>query len=120
MQNHPSTGLEQDPSSAARYSARISAPAPAIGSEPADPGQVHLELTLKLHSYPNPDREPVKIFVIGSKRSVSFIVVALHQLGFAEIFEWTDFLSAPNADRPLQFQPGEVMKALVKFLPREE
>ncbi|MGF1571089.1 MAG: hypothetical protein ACFCVD_23935 [Nodosilinea sp.] len=82
--------------------------------------QYHLELTLKLHNYPDPDREPVKILVIGSKRAVSSIVVALHQLGFAEIFEWTDFLSAPNADRPLQFGPGEVMKALVKYLPRGE
>ncbi len=108
------------PDSAARYSACIITPYPAPGSEQADPGQVHLELTLKLHSYPNPDREPVKILVIGSKRTVSSIVVALHQLGFAEIFEWTDFLSAPNADSPLQFQPGEVMKALVKFLPRDE
>ncbi|MEP0947199.1 hypothetical protein [Leptolyngbya subtilissima] len=50
---------------------------------------------------------------------MSSIVVALHQLGFAEIFEWTDFLSAPNSDRPLQFQPHEVMKALVKYMPRE-
>ncbi|MGB3308309.1 MAG: hypothetical protein WBG32_14010 [Nodosilinea sp.] len=49
--------------------------------------KVHLELTLKLHSYPNPDREPVKILIVGSKRSVSSIVVALRQLGFAEIFE---------------------------------
>ena len=83
------------------------------------PGQVHLELTLKLHSYPKPDREPVKILVVGSKQAVSAIVAALHQLGFAEIFEWTDFLSAPSTDRPLQFQPGEVMKALVKYLPKE-
>ena len=81
--------------------------------------QYHVELTLKLHSYPHPDREPVKILVIGSKRSVSSIVVSLHQLGFAEIFEWTDFLSAPNADRPLQFAPDEVMKALVKYMPKE-
>jgi hypothetical protein len=95
----------------ARYSARI------LNTDTAEP--IHLELTLKLHSYPNPDREPVKILVIGSKRSVSSIVVSLHQHGFAEIFEWTDFLSAPNADRPLQFQPGEVMKALVKYLPKE-
>lgn len=78
-----------------------------------------LKLFLKLHSYPQPDREPVKILVIGTKESVSSIVVALHQLGFAEIFEWTDFLSAPNADRPIQSQPHEVMKALVKYLPRE-
>ncbi|MBD2232769.1 hypothetical protein [Phormidium tenue] len=120
MQNHPPIGSGQDFNPAACYSARIITPDPATGAEPADSGQVHLELTLKLHSYPNPDREPVKILVIGSKRSVSSIVVALHQLGFAEIFEWTDFLSAPNADKPFQFQPGEVMKALVKFLPREE
>ncbi|TVQ12675.1 MAG: hypothetical protein EA368_03250 [Leptolyngbya sp. DLM2.Bin27] len=103
------------PDSTARYSARIITPDPTTGSAQADPGQVRLELTLKLHSYPDPDREPVKILVIGSKRSVSAIVAALHQLGFAEIFEWTDFLSAPNADRPIQFAPGEVMKALVKF-----
>ncbi|PSR18884.1 hypothetical protein C8255_05015 [filamentous cyanobacterium CCP3] len=110
--------MSSDPT--ARYSARI--------LNPESAGPVHLELTLKLHSYPHPDRqrpalrgqrEPVKILVIGSKRSVSSIVVALHQLGFAEIFEWTDFLSAPNADRPLQFAPDEVMKALVKYLPRE-
>ncbi|NJL49970.1 MAG: hypothetical protein HC929_24460 [Leptolyngbyaceae cyanobacterium SM2_5_2] len=107
MQNQPN----------ARYSIRPISPDadPELGSE-----QVRLELTLKLHSYPNPDREPVKILVIGSKRAVSAIVVALHQLGFAEIFEWTDFLSAPNADRPIQFQAGEVMKALVKYLPRQE
>jgi hypothetical protein len=89
------------------------------GSAEVEAGQVRLELTLKLHSYPKPDREPVKILVIGSKQAVSAIVAALHQLGFAEIFEWTDFLSAPSADRPLQFQPGEVMKALVKYLPKE-
>ncbi|MGB7314608.1 MAG: hypothetical protein WA939_16895 [Nodosilinea sp.] len=103
--------IMQDQSSTARYSARI--------LDPESAGPVHLELTLKLHSYPHPDREPVKILVIGSKQSVSSIVVALHQLGFAEIFEWTDFLSAPNSDRPLQFQPGEVMKALIKYLPKE-
>ena len=59
-------------------------------------GPVHLELTLKLHSYPKPDREPVKISpVIGSKQSVTAIVVALHQLGFAEIFEWDRFSVGP-------------------------
>lgn len=85
----------------------------------AHPGTVHLELSLKLHSYPKPDREPVKVLVIGSKQAVGDIVAALHQRGFAEMFEWTDFLPAPNADRPLRFQPGEVMKALVKYLQRE-
>jgi hypothetical protein len=46
---------------------------------------IFLDLTLKLHTYPHPDREPVKILIIGSKPAVSSIVVALHQLGFAEI-----------------------------------
>ena len=96
----------------ARYSARI--------LNPESAGPVHLELTLKLHSYPHPDREPVKILIIGSKSAVNSIVYSLHQHRFAEVFEWTDFLPAPNADRPLQFQPGEVMKALVKYLPRGE
>jgi len=36
---------------------------------------------MKLQTY----KEPVKILVIGSKQSVSAIIVALHQLGFAEI-----------------------------------
>jgi len=89
------------------------------GSAEVEAGQVRFELTLKLHSYPKSDREPVKILVIGSKPAVSAIVAALHQLGFAEIFEWTDFLSAPTVERPLQFQPGEVMKALVKYLPKD-
>ncbi len=82
------------------------------------PETVTLSVSLKLYSYPKPNREPVKILVIGSKQSVTTIINTLHQLGFAETFEWTDFLSAPNADRPLQFQPGEVMKALVKYLPK--
>jgi len=80
---------------------------------------IGVELSLKFHTYPKPDREPVKILIIGSRQSVNAVVYTLHQLGFAEVFEWTDFLSAPNLDSPLQFQPGEVMKALVKYIPRQ-
>jgi hypothetical protein len=83
------------------------------------PETVSLELSLKLHSYPKPDREPVKLLVIGSKAAVTAVVHSLHQHRFAEVFEWTDFLPAPTADQPLQSRPGEVMKVLVKYLPRE-
>lgn len=83
------------------------------------PETVSLELSLKLHSYPKPDREPVKILVIGSKAAVTAIVHRLHTHRFAEVFEWTDFLPAPSETNPLQTRPGEVMKALVKYLPRE-
>ena len=81
---------------------------------------VEMEPSIQFYAYPKSDREPVKILVIGSRQSVNVVVYTLHQLGFAEVSEWTDFLNAPNADRPLQFQPGEVMKALIKYLPRQE
>jgi hypothetical protein len=88
-------------------------------SDSSDPSEtVTLSVSLKLHSYPKRDREPVKVLVIGSKQSVTAIVNTLHLLGFAETFEWTDFLPAPSAERPLQCQPEEVMKALVKYLPK--
>jgi len=79
---------------------------------------VSLELSLKLHTYPKPDLEPVKLLVIGSREAVNAIVRSLHQHRFAEIFEWTDFLPAPSETNPLQTRPGEVMKALVKYVPR--
>lgn len=85
---------------------------------PAGPETREVEASLRLYAYPKPDREPVKILVIGSKEAVSTIVYALHQLRFAETFEWTDFLAAPGPETPLRLQPGEVMKALVKHLPR--
>ncbi|NER79460.1 MAG: hypothetical protein F6K42_07735 [Leptolyngbya sp. SIO1D8] len=77
-----------------------------------------IELSLKLHTYPKPDREPVKLLVIGSKEAVNAIIHSLHYHRFAEVFEWTDFLPAPTATNPLQTRPGEVMKALVKYLPK--
>lgn len=89
---------------------------PSVDQPVTDSKPIHLQLTLKLHNYPRLDREPVKILIIGSKPSVNAIVLALHQLHFAKVFEWTDFLPAPSGDRPLHFKPGEVMKALVKYL----
>ena len=64
-------------------------------SPPPAQGQSTSNSPSKLHSYPKPDREPVKILVIGSKQSVTAIVVALHQLGFAEIFEMDRFSVGP-------------------------
>lgn len=82
------------------------------------PEAVGLELSLKFYSYPKPDREPVKVLVIGSREAVNAIVYSLHHHRFAEVFEWTDFLPAPSDTNSLQTRPGEVMKALVKYLPR--
>lgn len=90
-----------------------------LSSASHTPETVGIELSLKLHNYPKPDREPVKILIIGSRAAVNTIVHSLHVHRFAEVFEWTDFLPAPTADRPIQSQPGETMKVLVKYLPRE-
>ena len=83
------------------------------------PETIGVEVSLKLHAYPKSDREPVKILVIGSKSAVNAIVYSLHHHRFAEVFEWTDFLPAPSDANPIQTRPEEVMKALVKYLPRQ-
>ncbi|MBD2257820.1 hypothetical protein [Pseudanabaena sp. FACHB-2040] len=86
-----------------------------IAQSPATSETVGVEISLKLYTYPKPDREPVKILVIGSKEAINSIIHTLHYHRFAEVFEWTDYLPAPTPERPLQTRPGEVMKALVKY-----
>lgn len=54
-----------------------------------------------------PDRESIKVLVIGSSRQgVDRVVHQLHLLGFAEFGEWSRLLPAPT--------PGEVMRILVR------
>jgi hypothetical protein len=55
-----------------------------------------------------PDREAVRILVIGSRRGVTNIVQTLFRLGFAEVGEWSPFLPGPNL--------GEVMRILTRYL----
>lgn len=73
------------------------------------------EPLLWLYSVSKPDREPVKILIIGSQSAVNTVIHQLHYHQFAEPFEWTKFLPV---EQPIQIQPGESMKALVKYLPR--
>jgi hypothetical protein len=89
-----------------------------LSSSSDQPESVGVELSLKLHTYPKPDREPVKILIIGSRPAINAIVHTLHQLRFAEVFEWTDFIDIQNPDQPIKARPGETMKALVKYLPK--
>lgn len=72
------------------------------------------EPLLQLYSVSKPDREPVKILVIGSQSAVNIIIHQLYHYRFSEPFEWTNFLSI---EKPLQIQAGESMKALIKYLP---
>lgn len=76
---------------------------------------VNVEIRQKLSNYPRPDREPVKLLAIGSREAIQAMLQQMHLCGFAEFFEWTDFLPAPTPERPLQCRPDELMKMLVKY-----
>jgi hypothetical protein len=55
-----------------------------------------------------PNREPLRVLVIGSRRGVTSTIQTLHRLGFAEVGEWSPLLPAPNS--------GEVMSILTRYL----
>lgn len=71
-----------------------------------------LQFALDVIPSPQPDREPVKILVIGSRQSVNTIVHQLHQLGFAEFNEWSRLLPASV--------PGQFMRILIRYVSREK
>ncbi|WOB43590.1 hypothetical protein HNI00_10815 [Thermoleptolyngbya oregonensis NK1-22] len=58
----------------------------------------------------NPEREPVKIMVVGSRWAVLLIIHTLHRLGFAPAGEWSK----------LQVEPAtrQWMSVLTKWLRR--
>lgn len=44
----------------------------------------------------NPEREPVKIMVVGSRWAVLLIIHTLHRLGFAQAGEWSKLQVEPT------------------------
>lgn len=76
---------------------------------------VSVEIRQRLSNYPRPDRESVKLLAIGSREAIQAMLQQMHVCGFAEIYEWTDFMPAPTPERPLRCQPGELMRMLVKY-----
>lgn len=55
-----------------------------------------------------PQREPLKILLIGSPKAVTNTIHTLHGLRFAEVGDWSPLLPTQNA--------GEVMSILVRRL----
>ena len=55
-----------------------------------------------------PDRESLRILVIGSRRGVTNTIQTLHRLRFAEVREWSPLLPGPNS--------GEVMSILARYI----
>ena len=55
-----------------------------------------------------PERESLRVLLIGSRNGVINTIQTLYRLGFAEVAEWSPLLPAPN--------PGEVMSILTRYL----
>jgi hypothetical protein len=56
----------------------------------------------------SPQRESLRVLVMGSRQGVTSIIHNLHRLGFAEVGEWSPLLPAPV--------PGEVMSILTRYI----
>lgn len=56
----------------------------------------------------SPNRERIKVMVIGSQKGVANTIQSLYSRGFAQINEWSPLLPGPN--------PGEVMRILTRKL----
>lgn len=59
-------------------------------------------------SEPPPEREPLRILIIGSRKGVIGTIRTLHRLRFAEVGAWSPLLPGPN--------PGEVMSILTRYI----
>ena len=56
----------------------------------------------------HPEPEKIKHILIGSKEAVIATIEALHQLGYANVRDWTPLLPTSN--------PGEVTSVLVRSI----
>lgn len=62
----------------------------------------------ELTNEPLPERESLRLLVIGSRNGVSRTIQTLHRLRFAEVREWSPLMPGPN--------PGEVMSILTRYI----
>ena len=60
----------------------------------------------------HPEPEKIKHILIGSKEAVITTIEVLHQLGYADIRDWTPLLPTSN--------PGEVTSVLVRSIKAQQ
>ena len=60
----------------------------------------------------HPEPEKIKHILIGSKEAVIATIEALHQLGYANVRDWTPLLPTSN--------PGEVTSVLVRSIKAQQ
>ena len=87
------------------------APTSNIGEVP------QVQVSVNVYANQVQDREPVRLFLIGSRQGVNSIVHVLHHLRFAEVLEWSPVLDAPDMSKGLHIPSAEVMRVLTKYLP---
>lgn len=78
-----------------------------------DPSQVSAQPQDRLEAIaqtpdPPPDRESLRVLLIGSRQGVLGTIQTLYRLGFADVAEWSPLLPAPT--------PGEVMSILTRYI----
>jgi hypothetical protein len=83
-----------------KYTFKSQVPQSFLGDESTTTIPTYLQST---HA---PERETIKHTLIGSSRAVMRTIRVLHQLGYAEVGDWSPLLPSPN--------PGEVMSILVR------
>jgi hypothetical protein len=69
-------------------------------------GEPNNTIPTYLQSTPAPEHETIKHTLIGSSRAVMGTIRVLHQLGYAQVGDWSPLLPSPN--------PREVMSILVR------
>ena len=60
----------------------------------------------------HPEPEKIKHILIGSKEAVIATIEALHQIGYANIHDWTPLLPTSN--------PGEVTSVLIRSIKAQQ
>lgn len=83
-----------------------------IYAEEVDAGELPEASPQEQIPSPPPNREPLKILIIGSRWGVLSTIRTLHRLRFAEVHEWSPLLPAPT--------PGEVMSILSRYIRRND
>lgn len=74
------------------------------------PAATQLEVSIALKEIPSsqPEKEIVKIYIVGSLRSITRIIQSLHRLGFAQVADWCK----PQATAKV----GEYVSVLIRQL----
>jgi len=67
-----------------------------------------IQATVTTETTPDPNREKVKLLVIGSSYATDRVIHELYRVGFAEVREWSKPLPTGNY--------GEVMRILTRYV----